>query len=73
MRGPSSHLTWNDPITMSRENMFQDGIPTRFGMWGLWQPFSKWQKCEFSMPHISANKIGRKLMFVSISKLRVRG
>ena len=34
---------WNlVSATKPHENVFQDGTRTRFGLWGRWQPFSKW-------------------------------
>ena len=51
---------------MFHENVFQDGTPTRFGLWGCGSHFQNGRH-DFSMSRISANTINRKLIIVSMS------
>ena len=45
------HDIWHT-LSMTHNKLFQHGTPTRFGLWGLWQPFSKWLTWIFNVQYL---------------------
>ena len=47
---------------MTHNKLFQDGTPTRFGLWGLWRGHGKCKKVELTFTRMDANNYDKLFM-----------